>query len=302
MYLLHNTIQVTNSMKLSQISDLPFELRQRIIEIAVFDSEDDPTRATMVTLLAVCSQFRSSVELIKYKHISLTNQHDVDLFLKPLHTQHKLPNFYGTTVKSLCITYNVPPLPALQALSICKGIHALAFWIGGDSSQILDPAVISIILNLQLRSLSFYIQAFLPWTRPDPDFGAIPNIKYLNICDRSNNWKAWSWRGISSLTNLTHISLSNIDGIQQFSALECLLQNCKPLLVCLVRMFDYVLDGPNAIEELNKILMEIDIRFVAVLYPQPVQNWSKHVRGEVDEWMEAEKIIAQRRLPNRAGN
>jgi hypothetical protein len=284
----------------SQFSELPLELRHRIIEIAVLDPENsNRTTSCVTTLLAVCSQIRSLVEVIANKHISLTNQHDADLFLKPLRSRLELPTFYAAAVKSLCITYYVPPLLALETLSVCKGIDSLALWIG-DIDCPATPAIADIVLKLQLRSLSVYIQAFLP--HPDPDFSAIPNIKYLHICDRSKEWTTWSWRGISSLTNLTHISLNNIDRIRRFSALERLLQNCKSLLVCVVRMFEYVLTGPNAIEELNKILMEIDIRLVAILYPQPVQNWSKHVRGEADEWMEAERIIAQRRLPNRAGN
>jgi hypothetical protein len=270
-----------------KLQELPSDLARLIIEeSALTDAR------TGFSLLQVSRQVQSWAERIVFRNVIVDSDAVAHKLLGPLLTSSKSPSYYANTIKSLCMTYTVPVEDMEAVLSACRGVEYLACW-----GQPLLPrsihtvAFINLVTSLPLHSLSLRVREFI--AEQDPDLAMFEGVKFLDI--RDTFWPSWSWKGIASLKNLTHISLTSFSDTfpkddSMLNALTRLLAQCYHLQVLLIRSLKYL----NEIKA-NELLSTIDIRVVALGYTEPTGNWKRHITGGADDWKNAEQVILQRR-------
>jgi hypothetical protein len=262
--------------------NLPAELRKLIIETAIQLHPE-----TGFTLLTTSFETHLWARPIVYRHVYVADPNSAESFVA--HRRQRTTSILP--VKTLCISRRVRPQLAYEILQLCKETKQLAFW-----AATFDPGleacftkITRTIFSLPLTSLSIHIGDCIHGR--DPDFSLLPNIKYLTICDSSQDWVNWSWRGISTLTNVTHLSVTDFDGDNIFPAVGRLLEACTPgLEVCVLKLF-----GPDYERWTADPPMEMGEKFVMQVYSDVAADWARHVRGEDDGWVRAQQIVTGRK-------
>ncbi|KAJ2932151.1 hypothetical protein H1R20_g4940, partial [Candolleomyces eurysporus] len=182
-------------------SELPQDIARTVFELAAEAGDG-------LSCALVSKQVQSWVEPIIYRSVCLSGYSVIE----PLHRTLTDPNtskpaeYFAQHVKFLAVLTFAMESKVINILRACTGVRVLASWgpsFGSDAmreflSSSLSPSRLSIVAEANL----------LPQARRRTDF-SLPIFQSLThlelLCVSEDEWKHWDC--LSSLSNLTHLSL-----------------------------------------------------------------------------------------------
>ncbi|TFK69458.1 hypothetical protein BDN72DRAFT_840312, partial [Pluteus cervinus] len=137
-----------------------------------------------------------------------------------------------------------------------------------------------------LRRLSAYVRGchtFLDASRP-----TYQRLTHLDLIE-AHKWEYWS-TFLTQLPSLTHLALDHTRGLM----ISDVLRECRKVRALLFVSEDYSMEEVCVEDADDKKYMDVDERVVVVSI-RALDNWLSGVRGEVDMWALADRVIMERR-------
>lgn len=244
------------------------------------------------------------IDPILYRVAVLDTENKAQLFLRTITSSKKPLAFFAIHVKTLYFRW-VPNALASQIASICLSLESLC------CDVIIEPCKL-IYTPVRPKRISVHVPKFLD--QSDPDFGIpfLKNVTHLQHTGCFREWSNWSWTGIKSLENLTHLSLRIYPQEQKESVCAIVmhvLSLCpETLQVCVVLVSGEVesveemalgnLDPRIVVGDLCELAPDSPYNGVVVNRPHPhnAKDWGYLPPGEISMWDQATAIVRQRML------
>ncbi|RXW13074.1 hypothetical protein EST38_g12780 [Candolleomyces aberdarensis] len=295
-------------------SDLPQDIARTVFELAAEAGDG-------LSCALVSKQLASRVEPIIYRSICLSGHSVID----PLHRTLTDPNtskpaeYFAKHIKFLAIlTFAMRP-EVINILRACTGVRVLVSWgptFETDamrelfSSSYLSPSRLSIVAEADLlpqgrrRHIDFSL----------PIFQGLTHLELL--CASENEWKYWD--GLSSLSNLTHLSVepasSDTQHTERTRRILALCPTSLRIFVNWVPSWAFPIGGENEAHAIMINNGDVDPRAIMAWWGKPEGNeymsryeyalryssgsrlneWLGKATGK-DFWELAEEIVERRR-------
>jgi len=260
------------------MSTLPPELQREIFELAVRANRGDAALKLNLTLVA--HHVRLWVEKVSYELMTITSQNHAQGFRKL--TDSKPPDFWATAVKTLLL-YNLTEAQAVESLSICSGVQALAVWT-------LDlPAIASLVGQLPLQRLSMNSRNVAKIISAASPPTWLASLTHLDV--EFTDAKVSDLQHLSQLPRLTHVALYASKEGTLNARTVC--GHCVGLRV-LVITYDSENDSENNRDEIFQAY-SFDPRIVVMKPFSDDTDWTVIIHFCLfDRWSRAERVLEER--------
>ncbi|TFK69457.1 hypothetical protein BDN72DRAFT_959531 [Pluteus cervinus] len=269
------------------LPNLPFELQEEIFRLAVTESTTTAGR-----LIQVSKWVRHFIEPILYEVIALVKDdgNGVPAFYPP-HIAKRSSDIlsffeeYGRHVRYLCINPPTSLQPKIEIASILKSCLFLKnLMVRTQCSREIIQVVQDYPPNLKCFSaVAGGCHTFLDASKP-----TYQRLTHLDLLE-AHDWETWS-AFLTQLPCLTHLALDYMRGTMVHNTLR----ECKNLQALLLVMEDRSMKEVCREEVDDMWEIHIDEKAV-VISVRGLDHWLSSVRGEVDMWALADRVIMERR-------
>ncbi|TFK69460.1 hypothetical protein BDN72DRAFT_897242 [Pluteus cervinus] len=270
---------------IAALPQLPVELLEVIFQLTAREST-----GTATTLLQVSKWVRHCIEPILYETVVVNNHEDSILICYPPHFKTRsinIPDFfkeYGRHILCLSIDPPNPEQEVVDALKLCPSLKNLV--IPGYCSAGMIETIQEYLPNLE--RLSGRIEGYHAWM--DSTKATYRQLTHLDMIGWYE-WDDWS-RLLTQLPSLTHLALDDTDNIE-YTMIPGSLKGCRKLLALLLVSEGFSVEEACREDVADPRGTEIDERIVVVTI-RGFDNWLNGVRGGLDMWTLADRVISER--------
>ncbi|KAJ7589136.1 hypothetical protein C8J56DRAFT_30726 [Mycena floridula] len=288
--------------KALQFPQLPGEIVLLIIEGLV----ECRGQAPAMQLARLSRDIRPIVERRAYRHIVLSNHHQLERFVRMLKSECRPATFYENNVQSICSVVSIPHLIS-TVISACPNIHTLAIrdgpdWRGQTKTIMAEPS-----------RLHCPVGHIPHWKRgPDPFFRFVTHLHLTGLRLGGIRPKL---DNLHHLSNLTHLALSFsllgiTDGSAAVAALHALISNPTlpdSLVLCIISpvhsifhelvfaSIDHPVDSRIVMAYQPPIMSIPGVLWRGITEMSVViEDWGRRKSGKPDMWELGEDIIRSR--------
>ncbi|TFK58153.1 hypothetical protein BDN72DRAFT_851832 [Pluteus cervinus] len=265
---------------------LPIELQEEIFRLAARESN-----STAGTLIQVSQWVRRWIEPILYEIVVVKNDNNATSFSYPTHIENrsdKIIDFFaqhGHHVLCLSIDPLKPQQEIVDILKLCPSLKNVMMPV--DPSPMIETIQEHLI---NLERLSWPIDNLHPsMITSKPAYQRLTHLDMVGEC----LWGVWS-TFLTQLPSLTHLALDEMYDDEDPMVLGCL-KNCGKLEAVLLISENHRLVEVCQENSKDTRGTEVDERIVIITVRAQSDNWLGGVRGGLDMWSLADRVIEDRR-------